>query len=82
MKTYLISTTGSTTGYVSSNDAVTRALESAGGFRRCSRDEYEQHRRRLTTLPPDRRGVAGQDETPTISTSSPERPPAGEAAGR
>ena len=55
MKTYLISTTGSTTGYVSSNDAVTRALESAGGFRRCSRDEYEQHRRRLTmvsTQPP------------------------------
>ena len=45
MKTYLISTTG----YVSSNDAVTRVLESAGGFRRCSRDEYEQHRRRLTT---------------------------------
>ena len=49
VKTYLISTTGSTTGYVSSNDAVTRALESTGGFRRCSRDEYEQHRRRLIT---------------------------------
>ena len=52
MKTYLISTTG----YVSSNnEAVTRALESTGRFRRCTRDEYKQHRRRLTmvsTQPP------------------------------
>ena len=70
MKTYLISTTGSTTGYVSSNDAVTRALESAGGFRRCSRDEYEQHRRRLTPLPPDGPALADVNGTPTAKGDS------------
>ena len=69
MKIYLVSTTG----YASSNnEAVTRALESAGGFRCCSRDEYEQHRRRLTT-------ASTRPPTLTDQSSAGVNPAAGDA---